>query len=53
MTRADLIDLCQKKLANLSALRTSAEQLGDIARIAQLDSEITQTQLTLDGLLQE
>lgn len=51
MTKDDLIALCRAKLVNLSALRTSAEQLGDARRIDELDTEITQTQLTLDELL--
>lgn len=49
-TRAELIKLCQSKLVNLNALRTSAQALGDVARIAELDDEITETQITLDEL---
>jgi hypothetical protein len=50
MTKAELIGLCQSKLANLNSLRTSANALGDVDRIVELDAEITEAQVTLDAL---
>ncbi|MFN9029624.1 MAG: hypothetical protein ACK54C_02170 [Betaproteobacteria bacterium] len=52
-TLAELIGVLQGKLANLSTLRTSAERLGDLERVAALDAELTETQVTLDALLAE
>jgi|GEM_PF-2759787 hypothetical protein len=49
-TRAELIELVRCKIANLNALRTSAQALGDVQRVADLDTEITETQITLDEL---
>lgn len=50
MTINDLIRLCQARIVNLSSLRTAAEQLGDVDRVATLDNEIGQTQSTLLAL---
>lgn len=50
MTINDLIRLCQARIVNLSSLRTAAEQLGDVDRVANLDNEIGQTQSTLLAL---
>jgi hypothetical protein len=50
MTISDLITLALARLANLTAQRTSAVTLGDVARIAQLDTEIAETEVTLAKL---
>jgi hypothetical protein len=50
MTISDLIALAIARLANLTAQRTSAVTLGDVVRIAQLDTEITETEATLAAL---
>ena len=50
MSIADLIDLLSRRLVNLSQARTSAADLGDIARIDSLDAEIAETESTLSTL---
>jgi hypothetical protein len=50
MTISDLISLALARLANLTAQRTSAASLGDAVRIAQLDTEIAETEATLAAL---
>jgi hypothetical protein len=50
MTILDLIALANARLANLTAQRTSAASLGDVSRIAQIDTEIAETEATLAAL---
>lgn len=50
MTIADLIALAVKRLVHLTQLKASAESLGDVATMAQLDSAITETEATVDKL---
>lgn len=50
MTPEDLIRLCEARLANLSQLKRSAEQIGDVPRVAALEVEIAQTEATLASL---
>jgi hypothetical protein len=51
MTIEKIIGLLSRKIANLSLLKTAAEAIGDIDRVAELDSEIAETQASLDLLL--
>ena len=50
MTIAYLIELLQRKVANLSMLRTSAAALGEIEQVEQLDVQIAETETTLAAL---
>ena len=50
MTVDYLIQLLTRKVATLSQLRTSADALGDINRVEELDSEIAETESTLGQL---
>jgi hypothetical protein len=45
-----LIGLLTRKVATLSQLRTSADALGDIDRVEELDVQIAETQTTLAAL---
>ncbi len=51
MTIAQLIEMSHARLAYLSALRTSAVSLGDVAQVAAIDAESASTQATLNQLL--
>lgn len=51
MTIPELIKAYQKRLAYLQSLRTSAEYLGDVKQVEQVDLEIAETQETLNKLL--
>jgi hypothetical protein len=50
MTVDYLIQLLTRKVATLSQLRTSADALGDIDRVEELDVQIAETQTTLAAL---
>ena len=50
MTISDLIALANARLANLTALRTSSQRLGDVARLEQIENEIAETEATLELL---
>jgi hypothetical protein len=50
MLAIELIALCEARIANLQQLRTSAQQLGNVARVAALELEIADAQRTLDSL---
>lgn len=50
MNIPDLITLLKKRLVNLSSLRSSADALGDLAQIERIDSDIAETQATLNQL---
>ena len=50
MTLAELIQLVSYKLAALNSARASAASVGDMNQVVSLDSQIAQTQLTLDQL---
>ncbi len=50
MTLAELIQLVSYKLAALNSARASAVSVGDMNQVVSLDSQIAQTQLTLDQL---
>lgn len=50
MSLEELIKLVQSRLIALNGLRATAVALGDINQIVLLDSQIEQTQLTLDQL---
>jgi hypothetical protein len=45
-----LIQLLTRKVVTLSQLRTSAELLGDLDRVEELDVQIAETQTTLTAL---
>jgi len=45
-----LIKILEAKIANLGALKTSAELLGDIDRAQSIELEISETALTLSQL---
>jgi hypothetical protein len=46
-----LIEMCKAQLVNLSTLRTSAERLGDVDQVAQIDAKAAETQQTLNELM--
>ena len=50
MTLAELIQLVSYRLAALNSARASAVAVGDLNQVVSLDSQINQTQLTLDQL---
>ncbi len=50
MTIKGLIEMAERRLAFLGALRSSAERLGDSNRVSVLDADIAETQSTLDLL---
>jgi hypothetical protein len=50
MTIDQIIELLNRRLVNLSQLRTSAETMGELDRVLALDAEIAETQNTLDAL---
>ena len=50
MTIAQLIEILERRVAYLSALRTAAERLGDVEQLAQLDGELAESQATLATL---
>jgi hypothetical protein len=50
MSIADLIQLVSYKLSALNSARASAVSIGDLIQVVSLDSQISQTQLTLDQL---
>jgi hypothetical protein len=51
MTIDDLAALARARLAYLSQILSSYAALGDVAGMARTESEIAQTQSTLDSLL--
>jgi hypothetical protein len=50
MTIPDLIRMAQSKISNLGSLRTSAERIGDVEQVIQIDKDIVETQNTLNVL---
>ena len=50
MTIAELIKACERRLTHLQSVRGSAVALGDVAQVDRLDTEISQTQETLNKL---
>lgn len=48
MNLDDLIRLLQARLTSLNGARATAAAAGDIGRVGELDTEIAQTQITLD-----
>lgn len=50
MTKNTLIELLEKKLVNLSQLKNSAEALGDVNQVFAIDTEIEETQTTVNQL---
>lgn len=42
--------MCERRLASLQSVRGSAVALGDLAQVARLDNEISETQATLNQL---
>ena len=50
MTIHQIIEMLKRRLVNLSQLRTSASDLGDLDRVSTIDVEILETQTTLDAL---
>lgn len=50
MTVPELIVMCERRLASLQSVRGSAVALGDLAQVARLDNEISETQATLNQL---
>jgi hypothetical protein len=51
MTVSQIIEMLERRVAYLSQLRSSAAALGDIARVASLDEDLAETELTLATLL--
>jgi hypothetical protein len=50
MSISELIQLVSYKLSALNSARASAVSVGDLSQVIALDSQIDQTQLTLDQL---
>ena len=50
MTIQQIIEMLKRRLVNLSQLRTSAADLGDLDRASAIDAEIAETQTSLDAL---
>lgn len=50
MTVNQIIEMLERRVAYLSQLRSSAAALGDIARVASLDEDLAETELTLATL---
>jgi hypothetical protein len=50
MTIAELILLCQRRIANLTSLRTTYATLGDVEAVERADAEISTTETTLAQL---
>lgn len=51
MNISSLIEMCKAQLVQLSTLRTSAEKLGDVEQVADIDAKTAETQTTLNELL--
>jgi hypothetical protein len=51
MTVSQIIEMLERRVAYLSQARSSAAALGDIARVASLDEDLAETELTLATLL--
>jgi hypothetical protein len=52
MTVSHLIELLERRIAHLSQLKTSAESIGDVDAVANIESELSQTQTTINQLRQ-
>ena len=50
MSISELIQLVSYKLSALNSAHASAVSVGDLSQVVALDSQIAQTQLTLDQL---
>ena len=50
LSDSEKIELLERKVAYLSALRTSASRIGDIPRLTELDVEIDETKAELATL---
>jgi hypothetical protein len=51
MTVSQIIEMLQNRIVHLSQLRSSAAALGDIPRVASIDEDLAETELTLATLL--
>jgi hypothetical protein len=51
MTISEIIEMLRSRIAQLGQLRASAVMLGDLARVASIDSDLAETELTLATLL--
>lgn len=51
MTIQQLIELAQRRIAYLTESRIASERIGDVDMITKIDTEIEQTQETLNQLL--
>jgi hypothetical protein len=50
MSVSDLISLLKRRLVYLGQLRTSAVAIGDLAQVDRIDTEMAETQSTLNQL---
>jgi hypothetical protein len=50
MSVPDLIALLKRRLVYLGNLRTSAVAIGDLAQVDRIDTEVAETQSTLNQL---
>ena len=50
MTIPELIAFLKRRLAYLGQLRTSAVAIGDLAQVDRIDSEVAETQATINQL---
>jgi hypothetical protein len=50
MSVSDLIALLKRRLVYLGQLRTSAVAIGDLAQVDRIDTEVAETQSTLNRL---
>jgi hypothetical protein len=50
MTVNQIIEMLQNRIVHLSQARSGAAALGDLARVAALDEDLAETELTLATL---
>lgn len=50
MTISELIAMCERRIVNLTGLRTTHVALGDMEAVARVDDEVAQTETTLAQL---
>lgn len=47
MTISELISLLENQITTLNGLRITAYQLGDVSRVIEIDTQITETKNTI------
>jgi hypothetical protein len=51
MNLEELINIARNRLSYLAQQRATAERIGDMAQVASIDADASQTQATLNDLL--